>query len=103
MTNKNLHRDALIVDGLVISKWSREIFLDMRKGGLTAANCTCSVWEGIRESMDNVAAWKRMFAANDNLILQVSSSDDIRRAKQTGKTGIILGWQNTSAINPMNS
>ena len=98
MTNKNLHQDALVVDGLVISKWSREIFEDMRKGGLTAANCTCSVWEGIRGSMDNVAAWIRLFEANDDLILQVRSSDDIHRAKQTGKSGIILGWQNTSGI-----
>ncbi|MDP6589394.1 MAG: membrane dipeptidase, partial [Alphaproteobacteria bacterium] len=81
MTNENLHKDALIIDGLVISKWSREVFADMREGGLTAANCTCSVWEGIRGSMDNIAAWKRMFEAHDDLILQVRTSDDIRRAK----------------------
>jgi|TARA_B100000315_G_scaffold94043_2_gene86519 membrane dipeptidase len=98
VTNENLHKDALIIDGLVISKWSREVFADMREGGLTAANCTCSVWEGIRGSMDNIAAWKRMFEAHDDLILQVRTSDDIRRAKQEQKTGIILGWQNTSGI-----
>ena len=98
MTNENLHKDALIIDGLVISKWSREVFADMRKGGLTAANCTCSVWEGIRGSMDNIAAWKRMFEANDDLILQVKTTADIVRAKKEEKTGIILGWQNTSGI-----
>ena len=98
MTHNNLHQDALVIDGLVISKWSRKIFADMRKGGLTAANCTCSVWEGIRGSMDNVAAWKRLFAAHDDLILQVRTSEDINRAKREGKTGIILGWQNTSGI-----
>ena len=98
MSNESLHKDSLIIDGLVISKWSREGFLDMRKGGLTAANCTCSVWEGIRPSLDNVAAWKRMFEAHGDLILQVRTSEDIRRAKQEDKTGIILGWQNTSGI-----
>jgi membrane dipeptidase len=98
MSDKHLHEDAMIIDGLVISNWSRDIFLDMRKGGLTAANCTCSVWEGIRGSLDNIAAWKRMFAANDDLILQVRTTEDIRRAKAEGKTGIILGWQNTSGI-----
>ncbi len=96
--NNNLHSDALVIDGLVISNWSRDIFADMQKGGLTAANCTCSVWEGIRGSMDNIAAWKRMFEANDDLILQVKTTADITRAKQQGKTGIILGWQNTSGI-----
>ena len=85
MSNENLHEDALIIDGLVISNWSRDIFLDMRKGGLTAANCTCSVWEGIRGSMDNIAAWKRMFEAYDDLILQVHTSEDILRAKEENK------------------
>jgi len=98
VTRENLHKDALIIDGLVISNWSRDIFLDMRKGGLTAANCTCSVWEGIRGSLDNVAEWMRMFAAHDDLILQVRTSEDILRAKKEKKTGIILGWQNTSGI-----
>ncbi len=98
MAGGGLHDETVIIDGLVISNWSRDIFLDMRKGGLTAANCTCSVWEGIRGSLDNIAEWKRMFAANDDLILQVRTTDDIRRAKQEGKTGIILGWQNTSGI-----
>ena len=92
VSNENLHTDALIIDGLVITMWSRDVFLDMRKGGLTAANCTCSVWEGIRVSLDNIAAWKRMFEAHSDLILQVKTSEDIPRAKQEGKTGIILGW-----------
>ncbi|HIM47048.1 MAG TPA: hypothetical protein EYM34_12395, partial [Alphaproteobacteria bacterium] len=87
VSNENLHTDALIIDGLVISKWSRDVFLDMRKGGLTAANCTCSVWEGIRVSLDNIAAWKRMFEAHGDLILQVRTSEDIPRATQEGKTG----------------
>ena len=91
MTNNDLHNHALVIDGLVISNWSRDIFADMRKGGLTAANCTCSIWEGIRGSMDNIAAWKRMFRQHDDLIMQVKTSADITRAKQEGKTGIILG------------
>jgi len=98
MSNNDLHYDALVIDGLVISNWSRDIFADMRKGGLTAANCTCSIWEGIRGSMDNVASWKRMYREHDDIILQVKTTADITRAKQEGKTGIILGWQNTSGI-----
>ena len=47
---KDLHKDLIVIDGLIISKWNREVFEDMRKGGITAANCTCSIWEGINES-----------------------------------------------------
>jgi membrane dipeptidase len=98
MNAANLHKDAIILDGLVISKWSRAVFEDMRRGGLTAANCTCSVWEGIRGTMDNVAEWKRLFCENADLLLQVFDTTDIARAKKENKTGIILGWQNTSGI-----
>jgi hypothetical protein len=44
-----------VVDGLVISKWSRAVFADMRRGGLTAANCTCSIWGEFVDTMRNIA------------------------------------------------
>ena len=93
-----LHEDAILIDGLIISKWSRSVFEEMRAGGVTAANCTCSVWEGFQATMENVAQWKRWFREHDDLLLQVHGTDDIRRAKRDGRTGIVLGWQNTSAL-----
>ena len=29
-----LHDDAIVIDGLIIANFSREVFLDMRRGGL---------------------------------------------------------------------
>ncbi|MBT5263763.1 MAG: peptidase M19 [Rhodospirillaceae bacterium] len=93
MTDQKIH-----IDGLVISRWSRELFEDMRAGGVTAANCTCAIWEDFRGGMANLAAWKQMFRENADLILQVNTTADIRRAAEIDRTGIILGWQNTSPI-----
>ena len=93
-----IHDSLTAIDGLVISKWSRAVFVDMRKGGLTAANCTCSIWEGFADTMRNIAQWKRWFTDNADLITSVRTTADIRRAKAEGKTGIILGFQNTSAL-----
>lgn len=86
------------IDGLAVSRWSRDVFKDMVDGGLSGVNCTCAVWEDFRGGMNNVSAWKRMFDDNADLILQVHDADDIRRAAREGRTGIILGWQNTSPI-----
>ena len=61
MTVSPLHDDAVIIDGLIISKFGREIFEEMHAAGLTAANCTCSVWENFRETMDNIVKWKQWF------------------------------------------
>jgi membrane dipeptidase len=93
-----LHDSLTVVDGLVISKWSRAVFVDMRRGGLIAANCTCSIWEGFVHTMRNIAQWKRWFADNADLIIPVRTTADIHRAKAEQKTGIILGFQNTSAL-----
>ncbi len=93
-----LHDSAIVIDGLIISNFDRAVFEDMRRGGLTAANCTCSVWENFRGSMENLARWKRHFREHGDLIIQVCTTEDIHRAKREGKTGIILGWQNITGI-----
>ncbi len=92
------YQDAIFIDGLVISNFSRAVFEDMRKGGITAANCTCCVWHDFRATMANIAQWKQWFRDHADLIVQVCTTADIRKAKQDGKVGIILGWQNTSGI-----
>ena len=90
--------DAVRIEGLVISRFTRAVFEDMRKGGITAANCTCCVWHDFRATLANVAQWKRWFVEHSDVITQVHSAADIRRAKNEGRVGIILGWQNTSGI-----
>lgn len=98
MNSKQLHESAIVVDGLIIAKWSPAIFEAMHRGGLTAANCTCCVWEGFDATMRNVAQWQQWFRAHGDLIMPVHRAADIQRAKELGKTGIILGWQNITGI-----
>jgi len=98
MTTSTLHQDMIVVDGLNVSNWSRQVFEDMRKGDVTAANCTCSIWENFQTTMDNIAQWKRMLQENGDILLQVKTTADIEQAKTEGKTGIILGFQNVSAF-----
>ncbi|MCB1398531.1 MAG: dipeptidase [Rhodobacteraceae bacterium] len=98
MTKSGLHDDLVVFDGLIISDWSPEVISAMRTGGLTAANCTCSVWEGFRDTMRNIGQWNGLLRAHSDSILKVRTTDDIRRAKTEGKTGIVLGFQNTTAF-----
>lgn len=97
-TNDTLHRHSVVIDGLIISKWDRAVFADMRKAGLTAANCTVSVWEGLKDTIANIAEMKRFIRANDDLLRLVRTTADIEIAKRAGKTGIILGFQNAHAF-----
>jgi membrane dipeptidase len=94
----NLHDQLIVIDGLNVSNFGRSVFEDMHRGGVTAANCTSCVWENFTETMRNTAKWKTWLRENADLITQIYTTDDIRRAKTENKTGIILGWQNSSGI-----
>ena len=98
MTPAELHADSIVIDGLIIAKWNRELFEDMRKGGLTAANCTVSVWEGFQATVNNIVASNKLIAENGDLVIPVRTTADIRKAKEQGKTGILYGFQNAHAF-----
>ncbi|NYS80097.1 MULTISPECIES: dipeptidase [Halomonadaceae] len=98
MTPSELHNDAIVIDGLIIAKWNRELLEDMRRGGLTAANCTVSVWEGFQATVDNIVKSNQLMAECSDLVRPVRTTADITRAKEEGKTGIIFGFQNAHAF-----
>ncbi|MGU3575590.1 dipeptidase [Brucellaceae bacterium C25G] len=93
-----LHNQAIVIDGLQTCQWSRSIFEDMRKGGLTAVNASSLLWENFREGIDYISQWKHFLRENDDLIRPVRTVADIHAAKAENKTGIIIGWQNTSPL-----
>ncbi|MCP8689640.1 dipeptidase [Marinobacterium sedimentorum] len=97
MNAAELHQDSIVIDGLIIAKWNRELFEDMKKGGLTAANCTVSIWEGFQNTVNNIVEMNQLITENSDLLRPVHSTSDILRAKQEGKTGIIYGFQNAHA------
>lgn len=92
------HEELIVFDGLIVANWAPEVFADMRRGGVTAANCTCCVWEGFAGTMANVARWNAWFHAHGDLIVKARGTADIRAAKEEGRTAIVLGFQNTSAF-----
>ncbi|SVE11005.1 uncharacterized protein METZ01_LOCUS463859, partial [marine metagenome] len=98
VNNRKLHDTMAVFDGLIVSKWSRAVFEDMKLGGVTAANCTCAVWEGFRDTMENIAKWHNWFNNFDDLLVPIKRASDIRRAKTEKKVGIVLGFQNISPI-----
>jgi membrane dipeptidase len=81
--------DAIIIDGLVISKFSRELFEDMARGGITAANCTCSIWHNFSETMANILQWNEWFREHDDL--QIFHELGIRVMQLTYNTQNLVG------------
>lgn len=98
MKATELHQQSIIIDGLIIAKWNRDLFEDMHKGGLSAANCTVSVWDDFQGTVDNIVEMNQLIEDNSDLVMKVHTTDDIRKAKAAGKTGIMLGFQNAHAF-----
>ncbi|PSJ37816.1 peptidase M19 [Zobellella taiwanensis] len=93
-----MHNEMIVIDGLQYSNWSREIFEQLREGGVTMVHATIVYHEQIRETLMRIAEWNRQFELHGDLIMPVRSADDIRRAKAEGKVGIMFGAQNCSPI-----
>ncbi|MFK4018021.1 dipeptidase [Cobetia marina] len=93
-----MSKTMLTLDGLQYSNWSREIFEQMREGGLDAVHATLVYHETTRETLSRLGEWNRRFEAWPDLIMPVHVPQDIAVAQASGRVGIILGAQNCSPI-----
>lgn len=88
----------LTIDALQYSRWSREIFRQMRRGGLDCVHVTIVYHETALETLRRIGEWNRLFEDNGDLIMRVGDAGDVREAQQSGRTGIVYGFQNCSPI-----
>ena len=81
----SLHADQIVFDGLIVANWGPDIFLDMRRGGLTAGAAPgkdlpipCAISRAGTRGFMNIptSSWKARTAA------------DIRKAKENNQTGL---------------
>ena len=89
---------SYVIDGAQYARWDRQIFEEMRQGGVTCVNATLVYWETARETLSEIGRWNRFFADHADLIVQACSADDVRHARAAGKTAITLAFQHCSPI-----
>ncbi|HKJ11079.1 MAG TPA: membrane dipeptidase [Ornithinimicrobium sp.] len=94
--SNTVHERAVVVDGLQINNWSRQILQELRAGGISGVNATCAVWEGPEETLRTIGDWCQLQAQNPDLMTLATSTGDIRQAKVDGRVAVLLGFQNAS-------
>ena len=93
-----IYDEAIVIDGLNVSNWDSDgVFRRLRAGNITAISATVATWENFIQTMAGLSKWMTRFRERDD-ILQVKETADIHVAKESGKTGIILSFQNASPI-----
>jgi microsomal dipeptidase-like Zn-dependent dipeptidase len=93
-----MNQEWIVIDGLQYSNWSREIFDQMRLGGVNAVHVTVAYHENTRETLTRLGEWNQRFETDGDLIRPVFQPEDIVTAKAEGRVGIIFGAQNCSPI-----
>jgi microsomal dipeptidase-like Zn-dependent dipeptidase len=87
-----------IVDALQCSHFDRDLFQELRAGGVTCVTATLGFWEDTLESLDAIGKYRDLARANDDLVLIARSPGDLERAARTGRTALLLGFQNSCAL-----
>jgi len=88
----------LRIDGLQYCNWSREIFAQMRAGGLTAVHATVSYHENFRQTVRHLVDWRQRLREHQDLILLARDGVDLARARESDRTAIFLGLQTPTPI-----
>lgn len=90
------HEDHVVVDGLQINNWNRDVVEELREGGVTGVNATCAVWEGPAETLRTIGDWYQFAKRNSDVMMLAETADDLRKAKSENRVAVLLGFQNTS-------
>lgn len=94
---QGLHDGALLIDGLIF--YCDGDISALREGNVAAANITVSGFNAdFEQACDDVAAWLARCEAPGAPWLIVNTVEDIRRARDLGRIGLIMGWQNMRPI-----
>lgn len=91
------------VPSMFATPWTDQMVANARASGLTAVNVTISGGgvtgaQAFESTVRNVAFVERELAAHPDAFLQVRTVADIRRAKETGRVGLINGFQDATML-----
>jgi len=89
---------VLIVDGLQINHWSRDVIEEVRSGGVNVVHTTVATWEDTAQTMTAIGSFRHLCRHNADLVRIVRSVDEINQAVADGALAAVIGFQNSSML-----
>lgn len=90
--------EMLFIDGLQCSRYDREVFQELRSSDMGCVTVTLGFWEDTVESLEAIARFRELVAVNADLVQIARSADEIESIHKSGRTALLLGFQNSSAF-----
>lgn len=91
-------KQRLVIDGMQFARWSKEVFLEMKAGGVSVVHVTVAYHGGLRETVDLLVDWRERLRTHSDLIAFAGSIEEIDDVVRSGRTAILFGLQNPSPI-----
>ncbi|HWP37059.1 MAG TPA: membrane dipeptidase [Gemmatimonadales bacterium] len=76
---------------------TEEMISNARSSGITAVNLTVS-GNTLADTFERMGYWERELAAHPDVLMKAQSVSDIRRAKDSGRLGLVYGFQNATML-----
>ncbi|MDX6626833.1 MAG: rane dipeptidase [Solirubrobacterales bacterium] len=86
------------IDALQCSRWDREVFEELRDGSLDCVVVTAAFWENAEETLESIGRWRDLVGAHSDLVALATSVEEVERISGSGRTALVLGFQNTSSF-----
>lgn len=96
MSDSTAH--PLIIDALQYPVPERRWFEEWRAGNVGCVHVTVAIWEGAKATLERLAVWRQAFADNADLVAPALRGGDIEKIVASGRTAVVLGFQNTAPI-----
>ena len=87
----------MIIDGLQCGYFTRDVFEELRQGGVGAVTTTLGFWEGAVESLDAIGQWRELARANADVFGIARTAAEITAIAESGRVAALLGFQNASS------
>ncbi len=88
----------LFVDGLNCSRFDREVFEELRDGGMSCITTCLGFWEGPLESLDALGRFRDVVRANSDLVAIARTGREVEEIAASGRVALLIGYQNTNAF-----
>jgi len=93
-----LFDDAIIIDGLVISRgWDEDSFTALTKSGYTGFN-TSLASGNLNLALKSLADWQKRINDNPDRLIFAKTATDFTQAKKEDKVAVMFGFQNATMI-----
>ncbi len=88
----------MIIDGLEINQWSRDVVETVRSGGVDIVHATVGVWEDTAGAMTRIGTFRHLCRNNSDVVRIVRSVEEMHAAVEDDVLGVLLGFQNSSML-----